>query len=122
MHQPQTTNHEDEEVEKFYNDLQTVIDKIPRREVIIIMGDLNAKVGEGADREYGIGPFGLGTCNERRDMFALFCQGNNLSITNILFQQHSRLRYTWISPRDWSIYSDWLFSNNSKQFSVLLYD
>ena len=36
-----TTNHEDEEVQNYYND-QTVINKIPRREVIIIMGDLIA--------------------------------------------------------------------------------
>ena len=54
----------DEEIEKFYNDLQiftmTIRDKIPKREICIVIGDFNTKVGEGADTECGIEPYGLG--------------------------------------------------------------
>ena len=83
-----------EEIEKFYNDLQTVTDKVPRREVCIIMGDFNAKVGEGKNKEFGVGPYGLGERNERGDMLAAFSQANNLAIFNTLFQQNPRKRYT----------------------------
>ncbi|GFR71873.1 craniofacial development protein 2-like [Elysia marginata] len=87
-----------EEIEEFYNNLQNAKDKISERELCIVMGDMNAKVGEGEDRECGIGPFGLGIRNERGDMLATFCQTNNLTIANTLFEQPKRRRYTWISP------------------------
>ena len=97
---PLTSDCDDEEIENFYNDLQNVKNKIPGREVCIIMGDLNAKIGEGADSACGIGPYGLGIRNERGDMLATFCQANNLTITNTLFNHPPRRRYTWISPGD----------------------
>lgn len=115
-----TAECEDEVIEKFYNDLQTVTDKIPRREVCIIMGDLNAKVGEGEDKECGIGPYGLGARNERGDMLAAFCQANNLTITNTLFQQHPRKRYTWISPGDrYRNQIDYIMINSEWKSSVI---
>ena len=64
------------------------------------MGDFNAKIGEGEDRECGIGPYGLGERNERGDLLASFCQANNLTVTNTLFQHRNSRRYTWISPGD----------------------
>ena len=115
-----TAECEDEVIENFYNDLQTVTDKIPRREVCIIMGDLNAKVGEGEDKECGIGPYGLGTRNERGDMLAAFCQANNLIITNTLFQQHPTKRYTWVSPGDRHRNQiDYIMINSERKSSVI---
>ena len=49
----------DEEAEAFYNDLQAVLDQISKREITIVMGDINAKVGEGEERENDIGPYWL---------------------------------------------------------------
>ena len=89
-----TSKSTDEEIELFYNDLQTAKDKIPRREICIIMGDLNAKVGEGEDKECGIGPYGLGKRNERGDMLASFCHANELDICNTFFKQPYHRRYT----------------------------
>ena len=54
VHAP-TSDSTDEAIETFYNDLQTVKDKIPKREICMIMGDLNAKVGEQEDKECGKG-------------------------------------------------------------------
>ena len=85
-----TSASSDEEIEQFYNDLQTVKDKIPRREVCIKLGDFNAKVGEGEDIDCGIGPFGLGVRNDRGDMLASFCQTNEFEITNTFFSQPRR--------------------------------
>ena len=97
-----TSQSSEEDIENFYNDLQSVKDSIPSKEICIIMGDLNAKVGEGVDSECGIGRHGLGRRNERGDMLASFCQANNLLITNTVFAKHKRRKYTWISPLDQS--------------------
>ena len=65
-----------------------------------MMGDFNARVGEGADTECGIGPYGLGEQNESGDMLALFCQANEINVANTYFQQPLHRRYTWIFPGD----------------------
>ena len=95
-----TSKSSEDEIEKFYIDLQAVKDKIPPREICIIMGDFNAKLGEGKEPESGIGPYGLGERNERGDLLASFCRANNLLVTNTCFNQPYRRRYTWISPGD----------------------
>ncbi|GFS15523.1 endonuclease-reverse transcriptase [Elysia marginata] len=89
-----------EEAEQFYSDLQAIKDKMPKREVCIIMGDFNSKVGEGLELESGIGPCGQGERNERGEMLACFCQATGMTITNTCFKQHARRRYTWIQPGD----------------------
>jgi exonuclease III len=47
MTQVYAPTNEAKEIEKedFYNALQYVVDKIPKRDILIIMGDLNAQVG-----------------------------------------------------------------------------
>ena len=55
-------------------------------------------MGEGADLDCGIGPYGLGTRNNNGQKLAELCQANNLILTNTLFCHHRRNRYTWISP------------------------
>ncbi len=62
------------------------------------MGDFNAKVGEGQQKEAGLGPHGLGTRNERGERLLAFCEVNKFKITNTQFMQHPRRKYTWISP------------------------
>ena len=94
----QTAELPEEETDAFYEQLHTVLDTIKPREVCIMMGDLNAKVGEGADIDCGIGPYGLGTRNNNGQKLAELCQANNLILTNTLFCHHRRNRYTWISP------------------------
>ena len=44
------------------------------------------------------GKFGLGVQNEAGQRLTEFCQENSLGIANIIFQQHKRRLYTWISP------------------------
>ncbi|GFN84368.1 endonuclease-reverse transcriptase [Plakobranchus ocellatus] len=64
------------------------------------MGDFNAKVGEGASKRQGLGPYGLGVRNERGETLLNFCEANDMMILNTWYQQHPRRRYTWISPGD----------------------
>ena len=95
-----TSTHSEDEIDNFYDQLQSLLERIPRREAAIILGDFDANVGECADKEHGIGPYGLGTRNASGEKLADFCQANDFVITNTCFFQHSkRQRYTWISPQ-----------------------
>ena len=92
-----TGNTEEAEVEWFYEDLQDVLELTPKKDVLFIIGDCNAKVR--SQETPGVtGKFGLGVQNEAGQRLAEFCQENALVIANTLFQQHKRKRYTWTSP------------------------
>ena len=92
-----TTNAEEAEVEWFYDDLQDLLELTPKKDVIFIIGDWNAKVG--SQETLGVtGKFGLGVQNEAGQRLTEFCQENTLVIANTLFQQHKRRLYTWTSP------------------------
>ena len=84
-----TSNAEETEVERFYEDLQDLLEIIPKKDVLFIIGDWNAKVG---DQEIpGVtGKFGLGVQNEAGQRLIEFCQENTLVIANTLFQQPKR--------------------------------
>ena len=92
-----TSNAEEAEVEQFYEDLQGLLDLTPKKDVLFIIGDWNAKVGS-QETSGVIGKFGLGIRNEAGQRLIEFCQENALVIANTLFQQHKRRLYTWTSP------------------------
>ena len=73
-----TSSHDEETIDRFYDQLQETLDKVSKGDICIIMGDLNAKVGRMEDIKSGIGKFGLGERNERGDRLAEFCYANNL--------------------------------------------
>ena len=92
-----TSNAEEAEVEWFYEDLQDLVELTPKKDVLFIIGDCNAKVG--SQGTPGVtGKFGLGMRNEAGQRLIEFCQENALVIANTIFQQHRRRLYTWISP------------------------
>ena len=92
-----TTNAEEAEIEQFYEDLQDLLELAPKKNVLFIIGDWNAKVG--SQETPGVtGKFGLGIWNEAGQRLVEFCQENALVIANTLFQQHKRRLYTWTSP------------------------
>ena len=92
-----TSNAEETEVERFYEDLQYLLELTPKKDVLFIIGDWNAKVG--SQETPGVtGKFGLGTRNETGQRLIEFCQENALVIANTLFQKHKRRLYTWTSP------------------------
>ena len=92
-----TNNDEKAEVEQFYEDLQDFLELTPKKDVLFMIGDWNAKVG--SQEIPGVkGKFGLGVQNEAGQRLAEFCQENALVIANTLFQQHKRTLYTWTSP------------------------
>ena len=92
-----TSNAEEAEVERFYEDLQDLLELTPQKDVLFIIRDWNAKAG--SQEIPGVtGKFGLGIRNEAGQRLIEFCQENALVIENTLFQQHKRRVYTWTSP------------------------
>ena len=92
-----TSNAEEAEIEWCYEDLQDLLELTPQKDVLLIIGDWNAKVG--SQETPGVtGKFGLGVQNEAGQRLIEFCQENALVIANTLFQQHKRRLYTWTSP------------------------
>ena len=92
-----TSNAEEAEFERLYEDLQDLLELTPQKDVLFIIGDWNEKVG--SQETLGVtGKFGLEVRNEAGQSLIEFCQENALVIPNTLFQQHKRSLYTWTSP------------------------
>ena len=84
-----TSNAEEAEVEWFYDDLQDLLELKPKKDVLFITGDWNAKVGS-QEIPRITGKFGLGEQNEVGQRLIEFFQENALVMANALFQQHKR--------------------------------
>ena len=83
------SNAKEAEVEWFYDDLQDILELTPEKDVTLIIGDWDAKVGTqeipGVTRKLG-----LGVQNEAGQRLIEFCQENTLIIAKTLLQQHKR--------------------------------
>ena len=92
-----TSNAEGAEGERFYDDLQDLLELTPKKDVLFIIGNWNVKVG--SQETPGVtGKFGLGVQNEAGQRLIEFCQENALVTANTLFQQNKRRLYTWTTP------------------------
>ena len=113
-----TSNAEKAEVERFYEDLQDLLELPPKKDVLFIIGDWNAKVG--SQETPGVtGKFGLGIWNEAGQRLMEFCHKNTLVIANTLFQQHKRRLYTWTSPDGQHQYQiDYIFCSQRWRRSI----
>ena len=81
-----TINAEETEVEWFYEDLQDISELTPKKDVLFIIGDWNAK--EGSQETPGVtGKFGFGVQNETGQRLIEFCQENTLVIANTNFSR-----------------------------------
>ena len=83
----------------FYDELQKTLDGRTRRDILIVTGDFNAKIGkDNTGRERIMGREGLGTMNENGEMFVDFCVFNDLVIGGSVFQHKDIHKGTWVSP------------------------
>lgn len=94
-----TTESSEEEINHFYYNLNSAKQQCKAHEIIMIMGDLNAKVGRGRVGDT-VGPFGLDDRNDRRDVWIEWCGENSQMIANTWFRLHPRRLYAWKSPGD----------------------
>ena len=84
-----TTNIKEAEVDQFYEDLQHLLELIPKNDVLFITGDSNEKVGS-QEIPGVIDKSGLGVQNEAGQRPTEFHKENTLVIANTHFQQHKR--------------------------------
>ena len=84
-----TSNTEEAEVEQFYENLQDLLELAPKKDVLFIIKDWNAKVGS-QETPVVTSKFGLGVRNKAGQRRIEFCQENALVIAHTLFQKNTR--------------------------------
>ena len=90
----------DETKDRFYEDLDLVLNKIPASDYLFVLGDFNARVG--ADHSSwtdSIGHFGIGNMNENGQRVLEMCTQHKLCVTNTYFQTRPMHRVSWRHPR-----------------------
>ena len=94
------TNDADEETkQQFYNSLQETINDLPKRDIVLLLGDFNAKIGnDNKGKEAIMGTHALGLMNENGELFTDFCAFNDLVIGGSIFQHKNVHKETWTSP------------------------
>ena len=90
---------EDEAKDAFYEQIQDLLSTVPDRDMKIVLGDFNAKVGNcNVGQEQVLGKHGLGTINENGVRLVSLCSANNLVIGGTMFNHKNIHKYTWTSP------------------------
>ena len=94
-----TNDAEEEKKDDFYQQLQAVLDRRGAKDITILMGDFNAKIGmDNTGYEDIMGTHGLGQMNENGERFADLCALNQLVIGGSIFPHKRIHKATWISP------------------------
>ena len=95
-----TSDYEDDEVEAFYEQLAQTIAKVPKKDILIVQGDWNAKVGKDAYKDWSgtVGRFGIGETNDRGLRLLEFAKSHKLTIANTLYPHKKSRTTTWHSP------------------------
>ena len=78
-----TTDYDEEVVEEFYENLETLIAKTPKKDLIIVLGDWNAQIGEGINHS-STGKFGHGITTERGMILLDFAERQKMVVVNTL--------------------------------------
>ena len=94
-----TEDSEEEEKEVFYDQLQKTVEDTPVHDVLLLLGDFNAKVGTNNEgKERVMGKQGCGIINGNGSRLVNFCEDNNLVIGGTIFQHKNIHKLTWTSP------------------------
>lgn len=94
-----TAESQEQDLETFYENIQSAMTNIKKDEITMLLGDFNAKVGHGRDEDV-VGEFGLGIRNERGERLIQFCKDIGFAIMNTYFKLPPRRLYTWRAPGD----------------------
>ena len=95
-----TSDYDDEQIEEFYDQLQEILNQTPKKDVLVVQGDWNAKVGEDAYTNYKgtCGPHCNAASNERGLRLLEFASLNDLVLANTLGPHKLSRKTTWHSP------------------------
>ena len=97
---PTTQNGIVSRTEPFYMDLQAAIAKVPKGDMLLVIGDFNARVGtdQHLTSRYVVGPYAVDEINENGKHLVDFCSINNLIICNTFFQHKPVHQMSWMHP------------------------
>ena len=98
VHAP-TMDSNENAIQEFYKDLDATKKNCKSGEMLLVMGDWNAKIGCSVEQPM-VGGCGLGSRNERGDLLVDRCRENSVDVTNTWFKNHPRRLFTWRSPGD----------------------
>ena len=76
-------------IQEFYKALDTIKNKCKSGEMLLVMGDWNAKIGCSVEQPM-VGGYGLGSRNDREDLLVDWCRENSIVVTNTWFKNHPR--------------------------------
>lgn len=94
-----TEPSEEDVKEEYYRTLKEALNDIPRRDIVIVMGDLNAKVGsDNEGLEHIMGRHGIGQANDNGEKFRGFCAEHDLVIGGTIFPHKECHKVSWVSP------------------------
>ena len=114
-----TADYDEDAITNFYEELDKVYDQCSSQDIIYVIGDFNAKVG---NERIGntVGSFGLGKKNDRGNNLVTWCQSHDLVITNTWFKNHPRRLYTWRGPRDRTRNKiDYIMVSHRSRYSII---
>ena len=115
-----TSASTDEELECFHEEVTHAFDH-RKIQHTIIMGDFNAKIGEGT--ESCLGKFSKGQWNNRGEDLINYCLMQDLQIVNTFFQKKLSQKWTWRSPNFEKLNEiDYIFTtkiSNVSNFKIL---
>ena len=92
-------NSTDEEKGIFYDELRSILFRVPPDDKIWLCGDFNARVGTDHESWAPLGKHGIGKSNDNGLLLLHLCTEFNLVIGNSLFQQKDHKKVTWMHPR-----------------------
>jgi len=94
-----TNEKDDQEKESFYENLEDVYNRIPKYDMVIILGDFNAKIGKQDYQQQVVGPYTIhDTSNENGNMLTQFATRNRLIIKSTMFPHKHIQLGTWKIP------------------------
>ena len=99
IHPEQRSNDHPEEREKYYCELEQILNKIPNRDFVVIAGDFNTRVGKKTENsEEVMGNYGKGKATSENGQYLIeMCYRNDLTLINTIFKHKMAYRTTWIS-------------------------
>ena len=110
-----TNVHDEEEVEKFYDDLSSVTRQLPKHNVLVLGGDFNAHLGQSEEHKF---TYHLST-NRNGTMLQTFMKENNLVCLNTALQKRKGQLWTYTSPKGLNAQLDYLIINRKWRNSAM---